>query len=155
MPKDLNQQRLEERIEAWRKSLGTINEDQCAELEDHLRSSLPALIDKGLSIDEAVLLAASRLQGATQSPRKAQTPHAIRHPFLRILLGLLACAIASLGVMTSVLITLYALSYQHITSTGTGISLTIGCSACILMAYFFRKAVLDIRNTTAGTPTTV
>lgn len=145
---------IDNSIQQWRQSLDGLSAQQIDELEDHLRSSLPELLDQGLSIDDAVLLAAARLEGAADASRETKTTPTVRHPILRTLLGVLVCVAAGFGCLISAMFTLYALAYQHITPAGTGLALGIGGAACASMVYLIRKAVIDIHRTTTGIPAT-
>ena len=148
---------LNRSIENWRRQLkanGSLDDAAIDEMEDHLRSSLPELLDKGLSADDAVLLAAARLEGAAGSTHHAVATQTVRHPILRTLLDVLVCVAAGFGCLITVMITLYALTYQHITQVGVGLSLVVGGAVCVLMVYLIRKAIIDIHRTTTGTPTT-
>lgn len=55
---------MELQIDLWKRHMGkadSINQDDVDEMESHLRDSIDELVEKGLSLEEAFLIAASRL----------------------------------------------------------------------------------------------
>jgi hypothetical protein len=72
---------LEEQIEQWRSYLRrrqAIHSVDVAELEDHLREQVAALIDAGLAIDEAFLVAVKRMGNLDALSREFAREHSDR-----------------------------------------------------------------------------
>lgn len=143
-------------IHRWQKSLDSLPDEKRAELEDHLRASLPDLLERGLSAEDAVLLAAARLQPAVASAQSAvlRPDAAVRHPVLRTLLDVLVCVAAALGCLFVAMVVVYALARQGITGTEMLVTLGVGLAICVPLLFVCRLAIRDIARTTAGIPTT-
>jgi hypothetical protein len=72
---------LEEQIERWRNYLRrrqSIHSVDVAELEDHLREQVAALIDTGLTTDEAFLVAVKRMGDLDSLSREFAREHSER-----------------------------------------------------------------------------
>src|SRR5918999_5689572 len=72
---------LEEQIDQWRSYLRrrqAIHSVDVAELEDHLREQVAVLIDAGLAIDEAFLVAVKRLGALDALSREFAREHSDR-----------------------------------------------------------------------------
>src|SRR5919106_5257884 len=72
---------LEEQIDRWRSYLRrrqAIHSVDVAELEDHLREQVAALVDAGLATDEAFLVAVKRLGALDALSREFALEHSAR-----------------------------------------------------------------------------
>src|SRR3982751_3072440 len=81
MSRDPKSASLEEQIDRWRSSLRhrqAIHSVDVAELEDHLREQVAALIDAGLAADEAFLVAVKRMGGIDALSREFAREHSDR-----------------------------------------------------------------------------
>ena len=74
-------ERLEEQIQQWRRYLGrrqAIHSIDVAELEDHLREQIGALVEAGLDADEAFLIAVKRIGDLDSLAREFAREHSDR-----------------------------------------------------------------------------
>ncbi len=74
-------ERLEEQIQQWRRYLGrrqAIHSVDVAELEDHLREQIGALVEAGLDADEAFLIAVKRIGDLDSLAREFAREHSDR-----------------------------------------------------------------------------
>ncbi len=81
IPRDVEAVSLEEQIDRWRSYLRrrqAIHAVDVAELEDHLREQLAALVETGLAPDEAFLVAVKRLGDLDALSREFAREHADR-----------------------------------------------------------------------------
>ncbi len=81
MPTPEDTQSLEEQIDQWRSYLRrrqAIHSVDVAELEDHLREQVAALVDAGLAADEAFLVAVKRMGNLDALSREFAREHSER-----------------------------------------------------------------------------
>src|SRR4051794_29102703 len=81
MPVPVDSVSVEEQIEQWRNYLRrrqTIHSVDVAELEDHLREQIAAMVDAGLTSDEAFLVAVKRMGNLDALSREFAKDHSDR-----------------------------------------------------------------------------
>src|SRR3989337_1088345 len=81
MPAQSHDVSLEEQIDQWRSYLRrrqAIHSVDVAELEDHLREQVSALMDAGLATDEAFLVAVKRMGALDALSREFASEHSER-----------------------------------------------------------------------------